>query len=260
MKRMSFGLVLLTAGLAACGSKNNGFGIAVMVPHDASAAALTAAPITTTPGPGGLTISDGTSTLVVTEAKLVLSEIELEAADDEGACAQTTTSGQRAGCEDVEAGSTVVTLPLDGSVSEQITANVAPGSYDKTKLKVHVLGDDDGDHAAATATPDMQNASVKVAGTFDGASFVYYGKVEAEQEVELSPPMVVADGSSTAAITLSVDMSTWFASAGALVDPRTAGPDGANRELVDHNIETSIGGFEDDDHDGTPHDHDSDEH
>ncbi len=258
MKSISFVLVVVAAGLAGCSSKSGGFGIAVMVPHDATAAALTAAAITTTPGPGGLTISDGTSTLVVTEAKLALSEIELETADDQGACSDGT-SGARAGCEEVESGSTVVTLPLDGSVSEQITASVVPGTYDKTKLTVHVLGDDDGDHAAVTAVPEMQNASVKVAGTFDGTSFVYYGTVEAEQEVELSPPLVVADGSSTAAVTLTVDMSTWFANGGTLVDPSTAGPGGVNRDLVDHNIETSIGGFEDDDHDGQPHDQDSDE-
>ena len=109
MKRISFVLVVVAAGLAGCSSKSGGFGIAVMVPHEASAAALTAAAITTTPGPGGLTISDGTSTLVVTEAKLALSEIELETADDQGACSDTTTGGHT-GCEEVEAGSTVLSL------------------------------------------------------------------------------------------------------------------------------------------------------
>ena len=51
-------------------------------------------------------------------------------------------------------------------------------------------------------------------------------------------------------VTLTVDVRSWFASAGALVDPASANPGGQNENLVKENIERSFRSFEDDNCDG----------
>jgi len=75
--------------------------------------------------------------------------------------------------------------------------------------------------------------------------------LEAEQEIELNPPVTVTAGA-TASLTLRFDLSGWFSGAGGagLVDPATANAGGANAELVADNIQRSIRAFEDEDGDG----------
>jgi hypothetical protein len=74
-------------------------------------------------------------------------------------------------------------------------------------------------------------------------------------ENDLVPPVTVG-AAGTADLTLLVDISTWFNSAGsALIDPATANVGGVNELLVRGNIRTSFKAFEDDNHNGED-DHD----
>ena len=94
-------------------------------------------------------------------------------------------------------------------------------------------------------------------GTWNGEPFVYTADVEAEQELDLSPPLEIAEGDGPKNLTFSMAMDLWFRdSAGNLVDPSTAGRDGENEELVEDNIERSFEIFEDDDRDGDDDDDD----
>lgn len=257
MKRI---LVVIALAAAGCSSSNPGLGFAVTVPTSSTASALTASGVVATPGSGGLSITDGTHTIVITEAKLVLRNIELERADGKSACS-TGTPGEHHddGCEEVHAGAQVVALPLDGTTSVAINASIAAGTYDKAELKVHKLGSDAADAAIIADSPDLKDASVKVVGTYDGTAFTYIGDAEAEQEFEINPALVVADGAASTGITMSVDAATWFAWNGSLIDPSTANKGGVHEELVDHAIKASLRTFEDDDHDGKPHAEDPDE-
>lgn len=97
-------------------------------------------------------------------------------------------------------------------------------------------------------------------GRYDGESFEFMQDLDVEQEVELSPPLVVEEGAQPMNVTLLIDVTTWFvAPDGSLIDPRTAGDGGPNEGLVEDNIRASIDGFEDEDEDGEDDDDDQDD-
>ena len=63
--------------------------------------------------------------------------------------------------------------------------------------------------------------------------------------------LVVADSLTNVDVTISVDVSGWFADGlGGLVDPATGNKGGANDQLVENNIRDSFRAFRDDDRDG----------
>ena len=79
--------------------------------------------------------------------------------------------------------------------------------------------------------PDFAHASVKVEGSFNGASFTFVSDLQAELKLDLSPPLVV-DGSGTTDLTLFADLGTWFRDAGGnLLDPSSV-----SGQLVADNI------------------------
>jgi hypothetical protein len=194
----------------------------------------------------------GSDVIVLQKVELVMREIELEGSDDfcsdsTGTPADTTSDD----CSELEFGPMIVELPLDGDVAHAISAQVAAGTYDEIKFKIHRPEDDTAaDHAFLQAHPDFADVSIRVTGTWNGESFTYEGQQGYEQEIELSPPLVLADGA--ADLTLSVDVGRWFVNAAGtgLVDPRLALEGLAFESLVEHNIELSFEAFRDDDRDG----------
>lgn len=162
-------------------------------------------------------------------------------------------------CPDFRLDAFIVNLPVDGSVSQQISADVPVGSYKQIKFKIHALGGEDSDAALITNRPELDRLSVLVKGTINGEAFTFSSRIEAEQELEFNPPMEIVEGSTEAGVTLAVDVSTWFSSDGLIVDPRVA-DDSSAKEGIDRRVQASFRGFEDDDHDGKPHNEDSDEH
>src|SRR4051812_45709630 len=64
------------------------------------------------------TIRDGTNTLVINQAELVLREIELEHSGT------TICMSGTVGCEDIELGPVLVTLPLEGAVQALLIVQV----------------------------------------------------------------------------------------------------------------------------------------
>ncbi|NIR46422.1 MAG: hypothetical protein GWN99_18425 [Gemmatimonadetes bacterium] len=211
------------------------------------------------PAPGlfaaELQLSDGTNTLVVQSAELVLRELELEKIETAGCDSEPSDDN----CEEFEIGPFLVSLPLDGSTSQTITAQVDPGIYDEIEFDIHKPEDNTaGDLDFIAANPNFADISIRVTGTYNGQSFLYTSDLNEEQEIELTSPLTV--GSEPTNVTLTIDISTWFAStSGALIDPRTANKGEPNEQLVKNNIRLSIEGFRDDDHDGMPHDDDPDE-
>lgn len=87
--------------------------------------------------------------------------------------------------------------------------------------------------------------------SFNGEPFTYVTDLDEEQELELAPPLEVADSSVDTNLTLRLDVAQWFRSdQAALIDPRTANPGEPNESLVEENIKNSIKAFEDEDEDG----------
>jgi hypothetical protein len=89
-----------------------------------------------------------------------------------------------------------------------------------------------------------------VTGTYNGHGFSYTTDLDAQEEIELSPPLVTAESAATD-LTLFVDLDRWFRDgAGNLVDPETANAGNANEILVESNIRTTLHAFEDKNEDG----------
>ncbi len=84
-------------------------------------------------------------------------------------------------------------------------------------------------------------ASIIADGTIDGGAFSFKTAVNDSQRFEGN--LVLADGSN---LTLDVDPSGRFATAGGRLDPRNE----SNRAQIENNIQASFRAFRDDDHDG----------
>lgn len=200
------------------------------------------------------TFTDGSNSLVIDRVQLVLREIELKRTEAATSC---DDSGHDDACERLELGPILLDLPLGaGGVAHSFTVPVAAGSYDEVEFEIHPPSDDDTPDAAfVQAHPEFAGVSVQVDGTFNGVGFTYTSDLSAEEEIELSPPLAVAE-SATADLTLLVDLDRWFRNgAGLLVDPATANAGLANESVVEANIRGTLHAFEDENHDGTDDHH-----
>jgi len=204
----------------------------------------------------GLQLTDGTNTLEIESAELVLRELEFERVETFGCDSEVGDDD----CEEFETGPFLIALPLDGSVSTELTAQVDTGRYDEIEFEFHKPDDDNpSDLDFINQHPSFADVSIRVTGTYNGQAFEYVTDLNAEQEVELSDPLVVTENTGPVNVTLTVDLATWFLDGSALVDPATALKGQPNEELVENNIEASVEGFRDDDEDGVPHGDDDDE-
>lgn len=236
--RHFWSLLAVTFGLAGCSDSTSPEAFRVSLSLAASGPAASVNRIVTAQD---ITLNDGTSELVLTRVALVLREIELERVSAED-CLDDDD------CEEFETGPVLLELPLDGTVTTAVTVDVPADTYDELEFEIHKPESSD-DAAFIAANPDFSGVSIRVEGTFDGNAFVYTTDLDAEQEIELDPPLMVGETESVN-LTLRLDVTTWFENGGTLVDPATANDGGANEGLVENNIEQSIDVFEDDDRDG----------
>lgn len=200
-------------------------------------------------GSSDIVLQDDTHTLEITSVQLVLREIELERLSDDDC---DDVPGASDDCEEFEIGPILLTLPLDGSIVQIVEAQIPADTYDELEFEIHKPEDDTPeDLAFLAANPTFKGVSIRVEGTFDGEEFVFEQDMDAEQEIDLSPPLTVTEASGPIELTLSLDVTGWFVTAnGSLIDPRTANKGGPNEDLVEDNIERSFDVFEDDDLDG----------
>ncbi len=196
-----------------------------------------------------LTQTKGSNTLVIQSVDIVLRKIELEAQD--GTCPTTGNPKEGDGCEEFETGPVLLSLPLDGSVDQAVAVDAPAGTYDRLKFQIHAPTADSADQAFLKANPDYDSVSIRVEGTYNGDPFTFTSHLDAEQEVELNPALVVGSSSTSTNVTLHVDVSTWFvAPDSSLIDPSTATRGQPNHGIVTENIEHSMHAFEDENHDG----------
>ncbi|MSR02747.1 MAG: hypothetical protein EXR94_08415 [Gemmatimonadetes bacterium] len=124
------------------------------------------------------------------------------------------------------------------------------GIYKELKMQVHTpVGGTEGG-GFLEAHPEFADISVKVTGTFNGAPFTFTTAVTAEVKIDLDTPVEVTAGK-PAAMTLQIDLGTWFAgAAGAILNPMA--PSQQVRSQIEQNIRRSFHAFEDEDRDGDP--------
>lgn len=205
-----------------------------------------------TPGPTAALFDRAGATagnaLVITSAELVLREIELKRAD----VTDCDLLGENDdGCEEFEAGPVLVSIPVDGSVSQEFTLAIPAGSYDEIEFDIHkVTSGDPADAQFLVEHPEYRDLSIRVVGTFDGQDFIFETDLNVEQELDFSPPLVIGESASTN-ITIAVGLDSWFLDAnGQPVNPETGNKNMENENLIKDNIKNSIEAFEDSDRDG----------
>ncbi len=153
----------------------------------------------------------------------------------------------------------VLELSLAGAVQQVGLATVPFGTYSRIEFDVHRV-----ESPEIAALPSAEQAafadflagerySIIIDGTvyrtgLAATSFSYRSKVDAKQKIDLSPALVVDQGTSEANSTLLVSSSGWFqAPGGGLVDPT----DTNNEGVIDENLKASIRVFKDNNRDGT---------
>ncbi len=218
------------------------------------------------------TVVGGTNTLVLDQVELVLRDIRFKRVNDdvcEGDDDQSEDiavrplshddgengdDGNEDACETVNAGPFLLDLPLGSGVEQVFSVAVDTGTFDELRIRLHKPEDnglDPADAAFLAAHPDFAGISIRATGTWNGNPFTFTSDLDADQDMQLDPPLVVTDAGANVDVTLKVDVATWFADgAGGLVDPATAGQGGQNENLVRDNIRDSFDAFQDENHDG----------
>jgi hypothetical protein len=247
----SVALVLaITAGLVGCSGTQGTGRVRLQLSSRASSTGSMAA--------GQATIALGGDQIVLDQVELVLRKVKGEGAES---CPVTpgSTEADVAGedCGEFSAGPTLFDLPLGEGVVPTFTATVPAGSYREVQLQIHRPVDQTGDAAFLLAHPEFAGTSIRVTGTWQPAGdpaptpFTYTTDLTSVINVELPQPVTVAAGSDMA-VTLSIDLSGWFANGDGtgLVDPAQALDGQPLESLVEQHIRSSFRAFEDENKDG----------
>ncbi len=180
--------------------------------------------------------------IILSKVQLVLSNVELAKVD---ASCRITAQGQQGDCQDIEVSPAAIELSLTPGAKTAFSASIPEGTYSGLEARISPARAGSNAVGIATTHPELADKSIRVAGTFGGAPFVYSTDLTAELELSFSPPIVVTkDGLN---VTVGVDVNSWFLGAnGARLDPRVA----ANAATINANIRRSFKAYEDDDKDG----------
>ncbi|HMQ78215.1 MAG TPA: hypothetical protein PKE39_04845 [Ignavibacteria bacterium] len=171
---------------------------------------------------------------VITEAKALITEIELE----------TEPSGTS---QEVRISPVVIYFNTGGQVISVTAANLPAGTWNKIKLQIHKPEDTESipDPEFREGTSGNQRYSFIIKGTYNGSPFVYKSRKRADIIINLPAPLVT--GGSQKNITILVNPALWFMNNGNVLDPSNSG----NDDMIDDNLKNSFKrAFRDDDKDG----------
>jgi hypothetical protein len=200
----------------------------------------------------------GEDTLVFESVQIVLRKIDLERTGESVNCADQPdgmSDGHEDACEEVNAGPSIIDLPLTPGPSQAFTVSVDTGTFKQMHLQIHVLTDNPGDQALLAQYPDFAGISIQAKGSYkagatDATEFMYTNDLTANQELEFASPLTVGTAGPVE-LTLMVDVHSWFLDgSGNLIDPATAAAGEPNEGIVTQNIRRSFHAFEDENHDG----------
>ncbi len=180
----------------------------------------------------------GSNYPVITEAKALITEIELE----------TEPSGIS---HEIHISPVVIYFNTGGQIVSVTAGNLPSGSWNKIKLKIHKPEDTEPipDPEFREGTSGNQRYSFIIKGTYNENPFVYKSRKSAGIIINLNAPLNTGNGSRN--ITLLVNPSLWFINNGNVLDPGNS----SNDDLIDDNLKNSFKrAFRDDNKDGQPDD------
>jgi hypothetical protein len=200
------------------------------------------------PASTSLIVASGNDTLKIDSVNVVFARVVLQQAADSTCGEDYHDDAADHDCAELKAGPILVSLPLTAGAQTLFNVPVPVGTYTGMKLRTHKPNRADSGpstQAFLAAHPEYENKSIRVVGKFRGVPFVWTGDPEAKYEQEFVPPLSVADASGLN-LTLKIDVSKWFTTAGgALLNPGTT----AYWQIAE-NIKQSFRAFEDSDHHG----------
>jgi len=198
-------------------------------------------------GPVPASITDGVNTLEISSVLMVLRRIDLKNAETTGC----DVVPEPAGCENFRSTPVLVSLPVDGSTSQDVAIDVPSGTYDEVEFDIHEVTGNDDDAPFLVANPEMEGKSITVEGTYNGAPFFFETNMSTEQKFSLTPDLVIGAEAPSTNVTIRFDVSTWFLDGqGNLFNPATATTGEPNESIAEGNIQDSAKVFEDKDRDG----------
>jgi hypothetical protein len=179
---------------------------------------------------------DPTATLVITEAKALITEVEIEMSD-------STRSYRR--------DMFVIYFNTDGSLQTALSSRMPKGTFKKIKFKVHKPEDFETppDSDFKIGNSGNQRFSFIVRGTYNGSPFLFRSRKSMNIVLNFATVTNIVNGSSN--LTMLVDKMRWFTVNGNLVNPTNS----SYEDDIEDNIKNSFRKiFKDDDRNGRPDD------
>lgn len=179
---------------------------------------------------------DPTGTLVITEAKALITEVDVE-------ISSTNKSWHRE--------MFVINFDVSGSLRTALTSRMPKGTFNKIKFNVHKPEDNQTppDPEFKTGNSGNQRFSFIVKGTYNGTPFVYKSRKSMNIVLNFQTATNIASGNSN--LTMIVDKMKWFTVNGVIVDPMSS----TYEDEIEDNIKSSFKKiFRDDDKNGIPDD------
>lgn len=182
-------------------------------------------------------ITDGNG-IVITEAKALIGEVELE-------------TEPSTGNNSVHLQLSPFVVNLNSISVAQLAASVTipEGNYRKIKFQIHKPEDNETppDPEFKTGNSGNQRFSIIVKGTYNGNQFIYRSRRSANVVLFLNSIVNISNTSRN--ITMIVNPSNWFKSGNNFIDPSNDD----NEDIIDDNIKNSFRrAFRDDNRDGIP--------
>lgn len=200
-------------------------------------------------------VGTAADTMLISKVQMVLSNVKLRRAGVTACPDSMPVSGTRGrssddrGCSRLDLGPMLLDLPLSGASTSPLAVTVPAGTYHEFEFEVEDVSTSvnasQADKDFLTAHPEFRDVTVKVIGTYKGTAFTFLSRARAEVEFEFEPSLVVQAGVNDN-VSITLDLSAWFKSAGGAV----LAPTVANQAAIDQNIMTSFTAFGDRDRDG----------
>lgn len=194
--------------------------------------------------------SNGAIDLVITRVQLVARKLRLAQASDD--CPQVDDESTTEGigeCPVIKAGPLLLDPPVADGAVEAFTADLPVGTYNRLRFQIHKPAGAN-DQTFLQANPTFDGVSIRVEGTYNLAPFTFTTALTTVQEVQLTAPVVVVEGTPVE-VTLLLDVKAWFADEAGTgwVDPSALTQQ--LRSRIEQNIRSSFRAFRDTNQDGS---------
>ncbi len=174
------------------------------------------------------------SAIVITEAKALVSELEIETSDSSAS-------------HEIHLSPFVINFDINGGLKEVLSAYIPSKTYKKIKFQIHKPEDNE-----TPPDPEFSSGgrySFIIKGTYNGNSFVFKSKKTVN--IVLTMNNQVSISSTKLNLTMILNKLQWFLENGSEIDPR----DPSKEDKIDDNLRNSFKNvFKDDDKNGVPDD------